>query len=152
MNEVVLRGQTTWEDAVALAHEFHLIGIDGSVIEQIVLLLRLGIVRTAQHTVVLVDLHPCGWTPRTHKELQLRTVFLGCTGQRDNVLFVSLNVKVPQAEVAHHVVALVPRTGIVVGVHRHAPMREPQVTVLGKEVAHHLVLVVATQQVEGIPV
>ena len=57
-----------------------------------------------------------------------------------------------QTEVAHHIVALIPRAGIVVGVHGHAAMRKVQVAIGGKEVVHHLVLIVAAQQVEGIPV
>ena len=67
LNEVVLCGQTTWKDTVVVAHELHLVGVHSTVIEQIVFLLGLFVIRTAQHAVVLVDLHPCWRTPRTHE-------------------------------------------------------------------------------------
>ena len=152
LNEIVLRGQTAWEHTLSFAHQLRIFRLHGDVIQQIVLLLRLRVVWATQHTVVLIDFHPGGRTPRTHEELQLRTVLLGGAGQRDDVPLVALYVEVLQSEVAHHIVALVPTAGVVVGIHRHAAMCEPQVAVLGKQAVHHLVLVVAAQQVEGIPV
>ena len=97
LNEVVLCCQTTWEHTVAFTHQLLFVRLDGDIVKQIVLLLRLCVVRTALYTVVLINLHPCGRTPRTHKQLQLRTVLLCSTSQRNNVPLVALDVEVLQS-------------------------------------------------------
>ena len=65
---------------------------------------------------------------------------------------VVLYVEVAQFEVAGHLAAAVPGTGIVIGVHRHASQGEAQVTVGRIDAPHEFILFLACQQVEGIPV
>ena len=155
LDEEVLGGQPPWEHALALAQEFHLVGVGLRIllhVEQVGLPLVHGVVAVGRHGIVVVDFHPCRRTPGAHEELQCRLVFLCRPCQGDDVALVTLDVEVVQHEVAGNVVATVPTAGVVVGVHRHAAMGETQVAVGGEDAVHQFVLVLPREHVEGIPV
>ena len=146
LDEEILCSQATGKHTVTVAQQFHLVGIIMHLlvhIEQIALSLVHGVELVGRDRIVMVDFHPCGRAPRTHEELELWTVFLGCAGQRDDVALVTLYIEITKTEVAYYIVTAIPTAGIVVGIHRYTAMGEPEVAVGRENVLHHLVLVVA---------
>ena len=106
----------------------------------------------AQHRIISRDFHPTGWTPRRCPERQSGIILLCRTYEGDDGLFVAVYIEITQFQIPGHLVATIPRTGIVVGVHGNTPTGNTQIPLRRKYVFQYLVLFVTGQHAQCVPI